>query len=276
MPGEKIVSLRNERIKAAAALKTASGRRESGRFLLEGPKLIAEALEAGYVLDEVFYCDAAALQRCGALRVQATEVSDEVLSRMSDTVTPQGVVAVAQRRERDALRLHSGGRYVLLEQVQNAGNVGNILRTAEALGMDGALFCGDAVDLFSPKVLRGSMGSALRLPTAHYDSALQAAQALHGAGLALWGAALREDAQMLLSAGELQGAVAIGNEGRGLSGEMLDVCDKLVVIPMRGQTESLSAPCAAAILLWELWGRRDAGCGQEGTDIGQFETSKMT
>ena len=68
MPGEKIVSLRNERIKAAAALKTASGRRESGRFLLEGPKLIAEALEAGYVLDEVFYCDAVALQRCGALR----------------------------------------------------------------------------------------------------------------------------------------------------------------------------------------------------------------
>ena len=144
---------------------------------------------------------------------------------------------VPGRRE---LCLRPGGRYVLLEQLQNAGNVGNILRTAEALGMDGALFCGDAVDLFSPKVLRGSMGSALRLPTVHYGSARQAAQALHDAGLC--------------------GAVAVGNEGHGLSGEMLDLCDKLVVIPMKGQTESLSAPCAAAILLWELWGRRDAGC----------------
>ena len=72
--------------------------------------------------------------------------------------------------------------------------------------------------------------------------------------------ALREDAVPLSGAGELCGAVAVGNEGHGLSGEMLDLCDKLVVIPMKGQTESLSAPCAAAILLWELWGRRDAGC----------------
>lgn len=85
-------------------------------------------------------------------------------------------------------------------------------------------------------------------------------QALHDAGLCLWGAALREDAVPLSGAGELCGAVAVGNEGHGLSGEMLDLCDKLVVIPMKGQTESLSAPCAAAILLWELWGRRDAGC----------------
>ena len=68
MPGEKIVSLKNERVKAAAALKTASGRRESGCFLLEGPKLIAEAVAAGYVLDEVFYCGEQALRRCGALR----------------------------------------------------------------------------------------------------------------------------------------------------------------------------------------------------------------
>lgn len=260
MPGETIVSLKNERIKAAAALKTASGRRESGCFLLEGPKLIAEAVAAGYVLDEVFYCGEQALRRCAGLQARMTEVSDEVLSRMADTVTPQGVVAVARVPGRRELCLRPGGRYVLLEQLQNAGNVGNILRTAEALGMDGALFCGDAVDLFSPKVLRGSMGSALRLPTVHYGSARQAAQALHDAGLCLWGAALREDAVPLSGAGELCGAVAVGNEGHGLSGEMLDLCDKLVVIPMKGQTESLSAPCAAAILLWELWGRRDAGC----------------
>ena len=100
--------------------------------------------------------------------------------------------------------------------------------------------------------------AAMLLPA--LNKARQAAQALHDAGLCLWGAALREDAVPLSGAGELCGAVAVGNEGHGLSGEMLDLCDKLVVIPMKGQTESLSAPCAAAILLWELWGRRDAGC----------------
>ena len=256
MSREKVVSLKNERVKAAAALKTTRGRKESGCFLLEGQKLVAEGIAAGYDLVEVFYTDEQALLRSGAARERATEVSDEVLARIANTVTPQGVVAVARRKEQAALVLAPNGRYVLLENLQNAGNVGNILRTAEAFGIDGAIFCGDAVDIFAPKVLRGSMGSALRLPTLHFKSVGQAAAALRGAGLSLWGAALRDDAQLLTQAGEGCGAIAIGNEGAGLTGRLLDLCDKLVLIPMKGETESLSAPCAAAVLLWELWGRR--------------------
>jgi len=227
-------------IKTAAELLTAKGRREQGRFIVEGQKLIDEALAAGYNM-------------CGIWHVG--EVGEKAFSKLCDTVTPQGVAAAFELPPKREPALEPGGRYVLLENLQNPGNVGTILRTAEAMGLSGVLFCGEAVDVFSPKVLRGSMGSALRMPTGTYDTPDCAKAALAAAGLPLWGSALRSDAVKLGSEELKSGVVAIGNEGAGMSEALLSLCDQVVVIPMAGQTESLSAPAAAAILLWELFGR---------------------
>lgn len=227
-------------IKTAAELLNAKGRREQGRFIVEGQKLIDEALSAGY-------------RMCGIWR--AEEVGEKSFSKLCDTVTPQGVAAAFEKPPAKELDLMPDGRYVLLENLQNPGNVGTILRTAEAMGLTGVLFCGEAVDIYSPKVLRGSMGSALRMPTRVFDTPDGAKAALAAAGLPLWGSALRTDAVKLGSEGLKSGVVAIGNEGAGMSDALLSLCDRVVVIPMAGQTESLSAPAAAAILLWELFGR---------------------
>jgi TrmH family RNA methyltransferase len=227
-------------IKTAAELLSAKGRRAQGRFLVEGQKLIDEALSAGYTM-------------CGIWRAQ--EVGEKAFSKLCDTVTPQGVAAAFEKPPETELALGSGGRYVLLENLQNPGNVGSILRTAEAMGLTGVLFCGEAVDVFAPKVLRGSMGSALRMPTRTFDTPSAAKAALTAAGLPLWGSALRADAVKLGSEGLQSGAIAVGNEGSGMSEALLSLCDRVIVIPMAGCTESLSAPAAAAILLWELFGR---------------------
>ncbi|MBQ3078124.1 MAG: RNA methyltransferase [Clostridia bacterium] len=257
-PTVRITSAKNETVRSAAALLTSRGRREQGRFLLEGPKLLTEAAAAGCEIETVFFCDAEALARCGDAAdcaARLIETTPEILRKLSDTVTPQGVTAVARRDHPPALPLTPASRLLLLENIQNAGNAGNMLRTAEALGIDGLLFCGTAVDILSPKVLRGSMGSALRLPTAHFDTPAALSAALKTAGLPLWGAALTEAALPLQRLALPAGVVAIGNEGAGLTDELLACCDGTVIIPMSGPTESLSAPIAAAILLWELWGR---------------------
>ncbi|HWQ51491.1 MAG TPA: RNA methyltransferase [Terriglobales bacterium] len=227
-------------VKEAAELLTSKGRKRQGRFLVEGQKLIDEALAAGYKL-------------CGLWR--AEEVGERAFARLCDTVTPQGVAAAFELPEERELTLAPDGRYVLLENLQNPGNVGSILRTAEAMGLSGVLFCGEAVDIYAPKVLRGSMGSALRMPTCTFEAPDAAKAALAAAGLPLWGSALRADAVKLGGQSLTSGAVAVGNEGAGMSGELLELCDRVVVIPMAGVTESLSAPAAAAILLWELFGR---------------------
>ncbi|HWP80226.1 MAG TPA: RNA methyltransferase [Candidatus Acidoferrum sp.] len=227
-------------VKEAAELLTSKGRRRQGRFLVEGQKLIDEALAAGYKL-------------CGLWR--AEEVGGRAFARLCDTVTPQGVTAAFELPQERELTLVPDGRYMLLENLQNPGNVGSILRTAEAMGLTGVLFCGEAVDIYAPKVLRGSMGSALRMPTLSFDTPDAAKAALAAAGLPLWGSALRADTVKLGGQSLTSGAIAVGNEGAGMSQALLALCDRVVVIPMAGATESLSAPAAAAILLWELFGR---------------------
>ncbi len=227
-------------IKTASELLYAKGRREQGKFLVEGQKLIDEAQCAGY-------------RMCGMWR--AEEVGDRAFSKLCDTVTPQGVAAAFEMPpERDAA-LAPNGRYVLLENLQNPGNVGSIIRTAEAMGLTGVLFCGEAVDIFAPKVMRGSMGSALRMPTFAFDTPAASKTAIAAAGLPLWGSALRAKAVKLSGEVLPSGVIAVGNEGAGMSEALLSLCDRIVVIPMAGHTESLAAPAAAAILLWELFGR---------------------
>ena len=142
-------------------------------------------------------------------------------------------------------------RAVLLENVQDPGNVGTVIRTANALGMDAVVLTGACADLYSPKTVRATMGALFRQPvlTCTQDELVQL---LNANGLKLYGAALTDAAQDLRRVPLSPAAVAIGSEGRGLSAQLLAQCDGQIIIPMQPGAESLNAAVAAAVVMWEI------------------------
>ena len=139
----------------------------------------------------------------------------------------------------------------MLEGVQDPGNVGTVIRTANALGMDAVALTGACADLYSPKTVRAAMGALFRQPvlTCTTDELMQL---LHARGLKLYGAALTDAAQDLRHVPLSPAAVAIGSEGRGLSAQLLAQCDGQIIIPMQPGAESLNAAVAAAVVMWEI------------------------
>lgn len=142
-------------------------------------------------------------------------------------------------------------RAVLLENVQDPGNVGTVIRTAAALGVDTVILCGACADVYSPKTARATMGAIFRERIIHLDID-SAAELLHGCGMSLYGAALSERAADIRTTDLKNAAVAIGSEGRGLSRELLALCDGELIIPMTRGSESLNAAAAASVVMWEM------------------------
>ena len=172
------------------------------------------------------------------------------MAYISPMETPQGVLFSARRPASSLPDELTGRRYLALEGVQDPGNVGTILRTADAFDADGLFLLAGCADLYSPKTLRASMGAAFRRPV--WSCTLQALlPLLRKAALPLYGAALREDTRDAREADLSRGVVLIGSEGRGLSQAALSACTATVRIPMSRRCESLNAAAAAAVLLWE-------------------------
>ena len=145
----------------------------------------------------------------------------------------------------------TGERYLVLDGVQDPGNVGTIWRTADAFGVDGLILCNGCADPWNPKTVRATMGAVFRLPA--YESTLEtAAEKLVRAGIPLYATALREDTEDIRDVSFDQAAVVIGSEGRGVSRQALELCGKTVKIPMRARCESLNAAVAASVVLWEM------------------------
>ena len=144
-----------------------------------------------------------------------------------------------------------GERFLVLDGVQDPGNVGTIWRTADAFGADGLILLPGCADPFSPKTVRATMGACFRLPVWETDLA-GLPQVLEGAGLPLYATALREDTDDVRRAGLSRCAVVIGSEGRGVSQAVLDACAGTLKIPMRQRCESLNAAVAASVVLWEM------------------------
>lgn len=227
-----------------------SYRRKSGEFLCDSPKLLEEALAHGGDLHTVV-CTADAAPPTLPAGARCVQVPADVMASISPTQTPQGTLAVCGLPDRPLPQALAGRRYMVLDGVQDPGNVGTILRTADAFGAEGLLLVNGCADLWSPKTVRASMGAVFRCPAWTCD--LPALKALLTAsGLPLYGAALRADTVDARQADYTRCAVAIGSEGRGLSDEVLTLCGQTVKIPMRAHCESLNAAAAAAVLLWEM------------------------
>lgn len=251
MSTERITSRSNPLVTRLRKLNSKrSCRREEGVFCAEGPKLLAEALKWGADLETVICAEGVELPALPE-NTRVVEVPGNLLSAMADTETPQGIVFTCWGTSMTLPEKLEGKRYLVLDGVQDPGNVGTIWRTADAFGADGLILCGGCADPWSPKTVRATMGAVFRLPV--YEASLEeTAEKLEKAGILLYATALREDTVDVREVPLSKAAVIIGSEGRGVSDLALELCQKTVKIPMTERCESLNAAVAASVVLWEM------------------------
>ena len=247
---EIITSRNNQLIKHIRKLTSdREYRRSFGLYFGEGPKLLAEALKAGTAIEAVVTAQGVDLPGLDGL--WRAEVPADLLDSLCDTRSPQGVLFLAEMPGLAPPERLKGDRWLVLDGLQDPGNVGTIWRTADALGADGLILVNHCADPFSPKTVRATMGACFRLPV--YEVEIQALPGLlERSGLPLYAAALGEDSVTVGAVRLSRCAVVIGSEGRGVSPELLRLSEKTVKIPMRERCESLNAAVAAAVILWEM------------------------
>lgn len=242
-----ITSRKNPRVAHFKKL-AASGayRRERGEYVCGGVKLLGEALRWGADIREVMV--RGAFDTPLPPGVPVYRVTDEVMEAASPLRTPQDVVFSVGMPENDKNVSLAGT--VILENIQDPGNVGTVLRTAGAFEAPLVVLCGDCADVWSPKAVRASMGAVFRVRTAVMTP--DELKSISGE-VKIFGAALQEDAADIRQMDLSGAAVAIGNEGSGLSDRMLGLCAGTVIIPMSPKCESLNAAVAASVILWEMY-----------------------
>ena len=255
----RISSVKNPAVAAARSLESAKERKKQGLFLLDGEHMVGEALNTcpervqAVFLEE----DRPGLEEM-LEKVPETAarylVPGYVLESLSQVKTSQGIAALCAIPP--ALPLTGlGDKLVLLENVQDPGNVGTVIRTADAAGFSGCLLTPGCADPYGGKVLRATMGSLFRVPLVMVSSAREAAEVLRTAGYAVIGAELHGEPFYLRGKTPDKLCVMIGNEGAGLTREALESCTHRYLLPMRGGAESLNAAVAAAIFMYDLMNR---------------------
>jgi len=278
---EIISSKDNKRIKyIRSLLEKGNIRKKNHQFVVEGIKLVDEALEYGKVLEvvcaESLYNELISGDLSGNRLLAENDknitnyvkkgssllvVSDTVFKSMSETKTPQGILAVAEIPD---YRLLDRGfleqaytetgkiKLLVLEDTADPGNLGTIMRTAEAAGVTGVIMGKGTVDIFNPKVVRSTMGSIFRLPFAYVEDLKETIKELKTQGISFYATHLKGEKSYKDIKYSDKSAILVGNEARGLSYDVADLADTYVLIPMQGKVESLNAAVAAALMMYEV------------------------
>ena len=278
---EIISSKDNKRIKyIRSLLEKGNIRKKNHQFVVEGIKLVDEALEYGKVLevvcaeslyDEIISGDLSGNRLLAENDKNITNyvkkgssllvVSDAVFKSLSETITPQGILAVAEMPDYGLLDkgfleqvyIKNGKiKLLVLEDTADPGNLGTIMRTAEAAGVTGVIMGKGTVDIFNPKVVRSTMGSIFRLPFAYAEDLKEIIQELKKQRISFYATHLKGEKSYKDIKYSNKSAILIGNEARGLSDEVADLADTYVLIPMQGKVESLNAAVAAALMMYEV------------------------
>ena len=248
-----IESNSNKKIKELAALQRSKKEREqAGLFVLEGDRIIRDAVLTRKELVDNVYVSATYASSKGLPVDNALIVADSVLSHVCETVTDQGILATVRQEPllRSEDELMRKDRILVLEDIRDPGNLGTIIRTAEAAGVEAVFMSSGTVDIFSPKVVRSTMGSLLRVPFTYSRDILETIKNIKESGHTVYAAHLKGASDMRKTPFDARRAIIIGNEGRGISDPVADLADKRVFIPMQGEVESLNAAVAAAILMY--------------------------
>ncbi len=233
-------------------------RRETGEFLCEGEKMLREALLSGAEVKNVIVCENkysealdALIREAGTGGASVSAAEEQLFCAASQVGTPQSVIFSCAQPRWGNEALSSANRALLLDGVQDPGNLGTILRTAEAFALDAVVLCEGCAEPYSPKVVRSTMGAVFRMPCLRLKLA-DAVTLLRRNGLRVYAAALRGESISVQEAELGRAAAIIGSEGHGVSGDALRLCDGCVTIPMKGRAESLNAGVAASIVIYEM------------------------
>ena len=258
---EVITSLQNDTIKLASALKQKKQRDATGLFIAEGIRLIEEVCSADWQVETCFYTEAVAGNKRAELLLNLLQdkhcrmlkVSEAVYNKISDTDQPQGIMAIVKKREHLLSTILADEKpfVVILDTVQDPGNLGTVIRTADAAGASGVVLTKGCTDLYSSKTVRATMGSLFHLPIVDgvsYEELIHSLQEknIHIAATSLTSSSLYYEANFNQPA-----AVIFGNEGNGVSEELLCKANSRIFIPILGRAESLNVAASAAVILYE-------------------------
>lgn len=260
-----ITSLHNRSVKEVAALLGKKKERDRrGLFVVEGVKLFDEAPTER--IEQVYISEGARAQiearhgeKLSGLPCEI--VSDEVFEKMSDTVTPQGILCLVRQYRYHIEEMLSESKrkhalFIILEDIQDPGNLGTIFRSAEAAGADGVIMSDKTADIYNPKTIRSTMGSVYRVPFLYAETLPPVMELLRERGLRIYAAHLSGTADYDACDYSQGTAFLIGNEGRGLRKETAAAADESIRLPMEGEVESLNAAVASSILLYEAYRQR--------------------
>lgn len=265
---EVIASMQNAKIKLAASLKQKKYRDETGMFLAEGLRLCEEAVKSDVDLAFCVYRKAEAaddrmktlLESLEERQCPIYQVSKQIYDKISDTKEPQGILLVLHQFSfsLEDLRMQNGAPFlVVLDGLQDPGNLGTIVRSADAAGCTGIVLMKNTVDLFSSKVVRATMGSAFHLPIVENMDVEALAAFLTAHHIQLFVTALDAQAKSYFAVDFTESvAVVFGNEGNGVNEAFLTKCDEKILIPMHGKAESLNVSTAAAVVIYEGFRQR--------------------
>lgn len=266
---ETIRSRQNPTVKRICSLLQKKGRREEGLFRLDGSKLFSEALACGIKIRYVAFCEEAnpgvaealaqALSKQLITREMLLCVSADVFEKMSEEKSPEGIVTVAQMPSELHKSVSANGyslpreeRILIAESLRDPGNLGTVIRSCAALGIERLIISDDCADLYSPKTVRAAMGGLFRLRIDTASDLPALIGELRSSGRKIYATALHSDAKLIgqlpLERGD---CFVIGNEGHGLSDSVIAACTGSAIIPMTEGSESLNAAAAAAICIWE-------------------------
>jgi len=255
---EKITSKSNELVKNIKKLFTSrKARLENNQFVLEGARLCFDVFNSDYTVD-CFLVTEKAFEKyesqCNKMIEKADKaffISNDVAFKLSDTENTQGIFAVCEIQNNN-FKIEKNKKYVALDSLQDPSNLGAIIRTAEALGIDGAI-CFNCCDIYNPKALRASMGSILRLPVLISENLCSDIEKLKKSGFSVYAAVPDSSAKDITEVEFNKASVMIiGNEGNGISEPVKACSTELITINMLGRAESLNASMAGAISMWEM------------------------
>lgn len=255
---KEIESRNNKIIKYVLRLNSSSSFRKKERaFFCEGARLCDDAIKSGVDIQSAFFTSSASEKYSDLYRslskanVEIYSLSDTLFKLITDTQSPQGVAVVCKMQNLSKLSL-SFKKAIALECVQDPQNMGTILRSAEAFGIDCVIMSKDCCDIFSPKVLRGSMGAVFRQKIIIPDNFYEAIASMNDNGIKTYAAVPRAGENILSANFSTSCCVLIGNEGNGLTDRAIDLCSGKITIQMNGNAESLNAAVASSVVMWEM------------------------
>ena len=251
-----ITSKDNSLIKLVCALQSSSSnRKEHNLFVLEGIRICDDAMSCSIKFDKLIVSETASNKYKNQIiefsknAIECYKIPDSLFKKISDTTSPQGVIAVCKMPLMNK-KINPDGKYVALENINDPSNLGAVSRTAEALGVDGIILSANGCDPYSPKSLRASMGTLLRMPLIVLEDF---ANDIKNLGLKTFACVVDSDAKSITNVSFAEGSVVmIGNEANGLTSETCNNADEKITIKMTGKAESLNAATAAAIAIWEM------------------------